>query len=248
MSAPVPGTTVADATTANAPSLSIPFTSTGKPLIVEVFIGASAGASNRQTFTVKYGGVSLTQIGGFADDGNFCGNSLWKLMAPTPGTANIVIDTSTIGALQIGASAQEWTGLISIGVPVTAGSTTGSTIATSALTPTADEIILGCMGTDDGGAANTIDNGGTKLAEFSDGTHLNSDCGFGSFTYAATGSAITPSWSALGGVGGSIIAVVLTGSGATAAITGTLDNASEADVVAGGKTIVITLTGETFIA
>lgn len=33
----------------------------------------------------------------------------------------------------------------------------------------------------------------------------------------------------------------------SAAVTGTLDNATEADVVTGGKTIVVTLTGDTFI-
>lgn len=35
---------------------------------------------------------------------------------------------------------------------------------------------------------------------------------------------------------------------ATAAVTGTLDGSTEADVRAGGKTIIITITGDTFVA
>ena len=130
------------------------------------------------------------------------------------------------------------------------GSGTGTAIATGNLVTTEDAIILGVATQVSAAATIALTPDATKYTEDQhdydgDGYYPYSGCHrttvpIGAGTYTVT-------WVAASSVGWRCTAVAI--SDAPATLTGTAAaGITEADIVTGGKTIILTLTGDTFIA
>lgn len=211
MPQPTASTSVSANNGGGTTSVTFAFTSTGKPMTVQAGIGSSLLA-DRNSYTVTYGGVSLTLLpSSRGDDTNFEACAMFYLLAPTAGTANVVV--SAANPVQLGAGAQEWTNLNPVtpfGTAVNNGSPTGGSIATSSLTPTANDMVMVALSTDSSGAATPI-TGGTNL--WNENNVAGDSC-FEGASITGTGASVTPTGTGIGGnVGGAISAVILFGSG-----------------------------------
>ncbi len=74
-----------------------------------LIVGVSLVRGDATVSSVTYGGVSLTSIGALSDSGNNTRMEMWKLVAPTAGTASIVVTLSA--AKRIVGGAVSFTGV-----------------------------------------------------------------------------------------------------------------------------------------
>ena len=113
-------------------------------------------------------------------------------------------------------------------------------------------IFIGVLSTsNDGGAPQpmTLTEDGAFTLAFEEGDESAHAAGSVIYRIVSTGTTDSADWTISGNLGWACaLAVLKEAAGATAALTGTATaSITEADIVAGGKTIVVTLTGETFV-
>lgn len=241
MAKPTAGTTTSSAVTGTA-SVTFACTVSNGHNFLEVEVGVGAG-SLWTVSSVTFNGVALTKKWGPSWDNNWNQTQMWYLANPPVGTFNVVVSLSGGSVSQLVATATPWNDVDTsnpLGTAVTASSASTSTPSTGSITSDADSVVIGSCMSDDNV---NLEPDGTKLAEINDIATDTSYCS----QYKTTAPA-TLNWTTSGIVGWACGGVSLHGTvTTTAAITGTLNGATEADVVAGGKTIVITLSGDTFI-
>lgn len=197
---------------------------------------------------VTYGGQAMTLVPGYlSTDGIWTTTQAWFLkeagIAAAGSTTFSVTWVSTLNALThliVGAAAFSGVDQTTpLGTPVIAnGSSTAP--STGSITVPANGLAIGSMATDDD---NAFVQASTLLFEVEG---VGGDTGGGAQYRSTTGSldwtTDNQQWAVAG------VALNPSG-GATAALTGTaVGGITEADIVAGSKTIVITLTGDTWIA
>jgi hypothetical protein len=191
------------------------------------------------------GGHSAVQQGGYATNAQQR-VAIFTMTPPAAGTLTFRA-TSSEASQDINLHVEEYSGVGSIGNTATA---TGSTdpMNVSVTMQDANNYVVGAFGSR-GTAAPTTGNPGTfRSGEFSNAVDREASA-LADNTSASTGSLNVGVTIPGGGLGWAAVGLELRSGGTvSAALTGTaLASITEADIVAGGKTIVITLTGDSFI-
>jgi hypothetical protein len=173
----------------------------------------------------------------------------WKIAASESGSYTATHSSASSQGSMLAVSGAHQTAPIDPNPTVNTG--TGTTTTALGLTTDKDGDLLIFIGTDWGTTANNLTPPSGSTPTFTERQDV-------ALTYIATGNlatagatgnkTITNNSSATDPWSGSLIAVTGPDPAATATLSGTaLNNITESDIVAGGKTIVITLSGDTFI-
>jgi len=127
-------------------------------------VGISFRDGNVSASSVKYGGVSLTLIGAVNSGGNQNRTEMWYLLAPTTGTASIVVTMSASKA--IAAASISFAGVhqsTPLGTPVT-GTSNGSTTASVTLASASGQVVLDTVTAN--GDANSLTANGSQTPQW----------------------------------------------------------------------------------
>ncbi len=204
-----PGVTVGSTTSSsavNAASLTFSHTSgsgSNRMLVVTVSVGSgSVGGSAGTISSVTYNGVTMTEVGTAALSGARV--SIYRLLNPAAGPANVVVSTSTGSTIEAGATTFENVDQATpLGTFASASANSGT--ATVNVTSATNEIVI-CVGSVDEAFSNqgmTTTSGQTQLWN-SSGTDFVSGAastkpGAASVTVSYTATDSTQEW-AIGGV------------------------------------------------
>lgn len=238
-------------------SLSVSHTAAGTKRAVGFGVGISAGGTLPTINSATYGGVAMTPAFASITTGGTRHRQFYIV-----GDGNIPTSAQTVEVVLSGAADEVVIEVISFqGVDPTTPIGTPVTSVTGTATPS---VTVGSVGADDMlfGFVYAVSNVGDLTiagcspgADQTQGTeHLDpGGFGYGASSYQDGAAGGVMSWSLSGGVpdfGTTIGAFAfLPFIDPAAALTGTaLASITEADLVAGGKTIIVTLTAETFIA
>src|SRR5260221_10696100 len=176
-----------------------------------LWVPVDAGASVN---SVKYGGVSLTQLSSNSGQGGGEVLSLWYLLAPAIGTANIVITCSSATYI-IGASASYYNVAQSSTFGTAASNSgTGATSSTNTVVTTSSSQLVFDTVNNTGAATDTATASQTKRFQ-----PTSSGVAIGDI--AATGSNMTLTWSWSGSATWAQISVAMNVAGG-ATLSGTL--------------------------
>lgn len=153
--------------------------------------------------SVTYAGSGMTQVGSTLTDGSNWWLSLWRLVAPAVGTADLVATLSGSGAISLAGAA--FSGVDQTTPLRTHATNTGtSTSASVAPTSSVNDVVFAAMSEYNGG---TITEGSTLIYELEGGASVNS---FSAQTAAAGSPTTSMSWTlgssvAWGAIGAAMI-------------------------------------------
>lgn len=219
-------------------------------LEVDIVVGDSTDDSATTIDGVTYNSVAMTLVPGslvHSNNGNAGYVVKYGLVAPATGahTVSVAFTSGGVGSVNVKAGSKSFTGVDQTtpydGVTTAFGSSTTPSVAVSSA--------AGNMVSDAVANGAAIASSGQTLRWNRD-LDTSSAGGNGAGATADGAASVTMSYSVTsdwwGIVGYNIRAAAAS---ASAAITGTAgDGCAEADIVAGGETIVITLTGDTWVA
>lgn len=197
--------------------------------------------------SVTYGGVALTQRQTYL--GGQFRVTVYDLINPTPGTANLV---ANITSGDSGMFYQVWKADGTVSFDKTADvADDSSPISGSLTTAQASELLMGYWADDDDNAsARTIQASSTERQDTLHGSGAGDYGVYATSRVCGAAGAYTSGYSDadVSSADGVLVAYIETVV-ASAALTGTATaSITEADIVTGGKTIILTLTNDTWIA
>lgn len=172
----VAATTASTATYDPSLTLSV-VVSSGSNLLLFVAVNQRGGTANDPT-GITYGGTALTMVSSSSvkAGGNPSWGSFWTLIAPTVGTANLVVTTPSGGAKLV-VVATTYTGVdqtTPVGTPAT---TTGSGASQSATVSSATgEVVIGALIHADGSTIAVTDGGSQTRRALVDTGSGGGDC------------------------------------------------------------------------
>jgi len=214
-------------------------------LVVTVGVYDS-GAADVPVSSITYNGVALTKAREYQSSANYTLGSIWYLLAPTTGSSLSITVTHGGKCTDTVGSAIDLLGTVTSS-PVDSykeySLVNANPTATVTVNPAADGSMAVAVGTTvEASAANVTLTTGTAIAEVDAGFVITS-------AYAlASGGVATVAWTDGAGMG-ALAVTFKAAPTSSAALTGTVTaSITEADIVTGGKTIILTLTGDTFIA
>ena len=217
-----------------------------------MLVGVSINNDFLETVTsVTYNGVPLdtagthTHVGGGGDDARV---EIWKLVAPSTGTHEVVITFNTGLTRGAVAGVTTFTGVDqTTPLGTFAGAHATSTLATVAVPSAAGETVFGVVASETPGG---LTPGAPQAEQWNFNVNGDAAAGAGS-TQPGGAPTVTTSWT-LGGTADywAIAGVsIKPAPPPSAAITGTLTpSATEAQIVSGSETMIITLTNDTWVA
>ncbi|MGO9111654.1 MAG: DUF4347 domain-containing protein, partial [Thermoguttaceae bacterium] len=221
--------TISSATSGSGGASSLIFSHTvnsGSDSILIVEVAVAHGGANDPVASVTYGGQSLTLIGS-ANLPNNESADLWYLLAPSVGTANVVVNLT--GSCHFVASATDYFGVNQTTPLGTLATATGnSSTPTVTVASAIGQLVVDSLVTQ-GSALSITPTGPGQIPLWSQntGTAAGDALGGGSY-YQAGGSTVTMSWSETGAHNWAIVAVPL-----VAAPVTTLTVTTSADTVDG---------------
>ena len=134
-----------------------------------LIVAMSYRTGNVSSFSVKYGGTSLTSIADVSPLGNQNKSQLWYLLAPPVGTANVTV-TWTTSAQVVGASVS-YTGVDQtspLGLAAVGASIVSSQTASVTVVSGSGQLVVDCVSAD--GDAISLTSGGSQTQKWSTGT------------------------------------------------------------------------------
>jgi len=156
-----------------------------------LMVGTSLRDGNKTVTTVTYGGTPLTRRGFQNGAGNANRVEIWSLIAPSSGTANVVVSLS--GTIDVVGGAISFSGVdqaTPFGTFVSAQGT--STAPSVTATSAAGEVVLDTLATDGDAASATVGAGQTEQWNLATGVAGGNVIGAGSTEPGA--SSVVMSW------------------------------------------------------
>ena len=220
-------------------------TASNRILIVGTSTESDTGGHTAQTVSgITYNGVALTKVRSDYITDN--GTELWYLVAPATGANNIVVTMTAVVDGLFGAGFT-FSGVDQANpIDANAGTTTTGTSISQALTTVAtDAMIVNIVHHYNSAVVLTADANQTE--RFNTPTTGDNDQAGGT-RLVTTPTSYTTSWTA-DISDGMTLSVLSLKPFPTAVLTGTITSSvNESDIVTGGKTLIITLTNDTWIA
>jgi hypothetical protein len=224
--------------------LSLSHTAAGSDRAAFAGVGWYVSGSGDASTSASYGGTGMTELWDFNPDAQ-AGNAGYRLHAPATGAQTVIstlgistdIQTHILGVVSFTGVDQT----TPVGTPNTAFSTTGNGTVTVA-----------SVGADDMVVENYLDNAAGTPTIGADQTQRNTQTFFTlnyrQSTQPGTAGGVM-SWTTSGVSWWGIGAVAFkAATSVSAALTGTAaPTATESEIVAGGQTIILTLTGDTWV-